>query len=125
MSGRSAKLERGLLGIVTRRAERLIGLECEPFIRRVELRLRMGERLYGDRVDDRRDLLGEAMQEPLDVAGWGLLALQRDRDMPAEARDDVLRAIVLAAACDAYLRRAARRLREERRELRNRTGAGA
>jgi len=111
--GRDEQRETRILAVIADRATRLVGLPCDSFPRRVALRLRAGQARYGHLGLEGRDLLGEALQEPVDVAGWSLLLLQRDAaHMPREAQDDVLRAIVLAAACDAYLRRAARRTRE-------------
>lgn len=116
MSDRDPDFERALLRVIVTRAERYFGVDCRPYIRRVQLRLRIGAQRYGDNLHDGRDLIGELLEETPDVAGYALLELQRlDGRAPEGVRDDLLRAAMLGAVADYYARRAARGLRHQRR----------
>ena len=115
MTGRNLDLERDLLDAIAHRARRHFGVNCHAYVRRVQLRLRVGAQRYGDNLHDGRDLIGELLEETPDVAGYALLELQRLGDQaPAGVRDDLLRAAMCGAVADYYARRAARRLRHLR-----------
>jgi len=121
---RDPALERELLRSITARAARYFRVDCAPYVRRVELRLRLGAQRYGDNLHDGRDLIGELLEETPDLAGYALLILQAaNGTLARDVRDDLLRVTMLGAVADFYARRVARRLRAERRD--QSTGARA
>lgn len=116
MSQRDPDLERALLTRLAHVADRRFGLDCRPYIRRVEVRLRFGAKRYGDDLHDGRDLIGELLEEPPDVGAWSLLELQRlGGDATPAVRNDLLSTALCGALADFYARRAARTLRQEGR----------
>ena len=117
---RNRALERRLLEATAAHAERWFGIGCGSYQGAVLRRLELGARRYGDDffLDPDRDNHRELLEETPDVAGYALLVLQRlakePGGVPERVRDDLLTVMVLAAAADAFARRAGRRLREGR-----------
>lgn len=72
-NGRDTRLEHALLQALAGRASAVFGVDCSAYVRRVEIRLRLGARRYGDDIHDGRDLLAELLEETPDVAGYALL----------------------------------------------------
>lgn len=112
---RNPAFEARFLEDVVQTAQRLTGILPLAYPGRVRQRLALGEQRYpGDKWLTRANV-EEAAQEPADVAGYGVLELQRlladghDPDFIAEQRLDLLAASAYAAISDWYLLRALRR----------------
>jgi len=105
----------GLLEAIGRPARRRFGADSRRFAEAVRRRLRAGDKRFGAAFLD-RDNVSEALEEAWDLGAYVILELdrlKRDGRLTAAVRDDLLRALLLAAAADHYLRRAGRARRRE------------
>lgn len=106
-AARQPDRERQVLAALVRRAGAVFGVDCGAYVDAVEHRLEIGAERFGDDAFLDRDNMAELLEKTPGVAGYALLELQRlDGRMSVEARDDLLRVVLLAAVADFYARRA-------------------
>lgn len=102
------------LAAVGRLARSHFGIEADDYLARVQARLDLGQRLYGDRYLS-RDNLAEAAEEAEDAAVYCLLELHRAAragEVDPDTRDHLALSAAAAALADHHAGQARRRLRE-------------
>ena len=118
MSGvtRDGAWEAEFLGRVVETAQRLCGNASYAYPARVGRRLAEGQALYGDEWRD-KDCLAEVLEETPDLAGYGMLEIQRlraqgaDPGLIADVELDLLAVAAYGCIADYFALRAARRIR--------------
>ena len=111
---RDRDFEWRILASTVRAAASRFGVDCTPYAEAVMQRLRLGAERFGDgafRERDPQELITELCEEPPDVGGWGLLALQTLGE--TAAREALLEAMLHGALADHYAREVARLVKAE------------